>query len=536
MASVLFHWGVHGWAIFGVVGLSLAYFHYRYNLPLTIRSGLYPLLKERINGPIGHVVDIFAVTGTMFGIATSLGLGVLQLNSGLNYLFGIPESRLVQVVVIVVVIAAASISVVAGLGKGVRRLSALNLSLAILLAIFVLVLGPTLFLLQSLLQNFSLYIGEMIPRTLQTYSYSPTSWFKDWTLFYWGWWISWSPFVGMFIARISRGRMFREFILGVLLIPTALTGIWMTIFGNSAMWIDRGKADGVLGLAVQDNISVALFKFLDYFPLSLVTSVLAIILVAVFFVTSADSGTLVIDTLLSGGEQETSAFQLVLWAVLVAAIAAILLVAGGLNALQTATVASALPFTFVIIALCFGMAHGMSADLAGRLIVREHHAAPGIAGSTAISWTRRLRRIVRPTRKSEVEAFMANVARPALERLVEEFSAEGVDAKLNDEDERLAVELPTEGRRNFFYGLELTIAPLPGFFLGDLDTKDSAERRVWIARTVFYDGRRGYDVSAYNGDQLIADVLDHYEMFGTISRTPQSELYITSPDPESYVP
>ena len=302
MTVTFFHWGIHAWAIYAVVGLSLAYFGYRYNLPLTIRSGLYPLLKERINGPIGHVVDIFAIVGTMFGIATSLGVGVSQINAGLAYLLGAPVGPIVQLPLIAVVTALATASVVSGLDKGVRILSEINLVVAILLMLFVLVVGPTAQLFRDLVQNLGLYLDTLVLRTFNIYAYEPTPWVDAWTLFYWAWWISWSPFVGMFIARISRGRTVREFVTAVLFIPAGFTFIWMTVFGNTAMFIDTGIAAGAVGQAIAADISTGLFHFFQYLPFSGLTSTLAILLVAIFFVTSSDSGSLVVDSIAAGGK------------------------------------------------------------------------------------------------------------------------------------------------------------------------------------------------------------------------------------------
>jgi choline/glycine/proline betaine transport protein len=261
MAVTFFHWGIHAWAIYAIVGLSLAYFGYRYNLPLTIRSGLYPILKERIDGPIGHAVDIFAIVGTMFGLATSLGVGASQINAGFNYLLGWPITPEVQLTIIAVVTAFATVSVVSGLDKGVRILSETNLVVAILLMLFVLIVGPTSDLLRDFVQNLGLYLDGLVLRTFNIYAYSPTPWIDAWTLFYWAWWISWSPFVGMFIAKISRGRTVREFLTAVLFIPAGFTFIWMTVFGNTAISIDSGLAAGQLGAAVATDISVGLFQF-----------------------------------------------------------------------------------------------------------------------------------------------------------------------------------------------------------------------------------------------------------------------------------
>ena len=328
MVITFTHWGIHAWAIYALVGLSLAYFAHRKGLPLTLRSGLSPLLGKRINGPIGDAVDIFAICGTLFGIATSLGLGVSQINSGLNYLVGAPNTPAMQIGLIVLVMATAMASVLTGLDKGVRRLSELNLFLAVLLMLFVLIVGPTGFLLKALVQNFGLYLDHFFIRTFNLYAYEPRGWMSRWTLFYWAWWIAWSPFVGMFIARISRGRTVREFVIGVLLAPTAFTFLWMTVFGNTAISLDMGVAGGAISHAVTADLSTSIFHFFAQLPGSAITSTLAVLLVAVFFVTSADSGSLVIDTIASGGSDETPRWQRVYWCSMEGLAAALLLQIG----------------------------------------------------------------------------------------------------------------------------------------------------------------------------------------------------------------
>ncbi|MBA76852.1 MAG: transporter, partial [Tistrella sp.] len=359
MNITFFHWGIHAWAIYAIVGLSLAYFGYRYNLPLTIRSGLYPLLKERIHGPIGHAVDIFAICGTVFGLATSLGFGVLQINAGLDHLIGLEVSPIVQVTLIAAVTGVATISVISGLDKGVRILSETNLVLAVALMLFVLAVGPTTMLFRAFVQNIGIYLDNFVLKTFNLYAYEPRSWIYSWTLFYWAWWISWSPFVGMFIARISRGRTVREFVIAVLFVPLGFTFLWMTVFGNTAMFIDTEVANGALAAAVAEDVSVALFQFLEYLPLSSITAVLAVMLVTVFFVTSSDSGSMVVDTIASGGATNTPIPQRVFWCVLEGVVAAVLLLAGGLSALQTVTIASALPFAVVMLLLCWSLFRGM---------------------------------------------------------------------------------------------------------------------------------------------------------------------------------
>jgi choline/glycine/proline betaine transport protein len=364
MRLTLFHWGLHGWAIYAAVALSLGYFAFRHGLPLTIRSSLYPLIGDRIYGPIGHAVDVFAVLGTLFGVATSLGLGVMQINAGLNYLFDVPILIPVQIGLIAMITLIATGSVVLGLNGGIRRLSIVNMVLASSLLMFVLLAGPTALLLKALMQNTGNYTAELLNMTLNLYAYQPNDdWLSAWTLFYWGWWIAWAPFVGMFIARVSRGRRIREFVVGVLLVPLGFTLMWMTFFGNTAIDMIMHQGLGALADSVAVDSSVALFQFLEQLPWSGATSLLATILVVTFFVTSSDSGSLVVDTLTSGGASQTPTWQRIFWAILEGLIAAVLLTAGGLAALQTATVVSALPFAVIMILMCWGLLRALRREL-----------------------------------------------------------------------------------------------------------------------------------------------------------------------------
>ncbi len=341
MKITFFHWGLHAWAIYAMVALILAYFSFRHGLPLTLRSALYPLIGERIHGPIGHAVDVFAILGTVFGVATSLGYGVLQINSGFHHLFGLPINPTIQVMLIAATCSLATLSVASGLNKGIRILSELNLSLAVILMVFVLLLGPTVFLLQAYVQNTGSYLSDIVNKTFNLYAYEPTDWIGGWTLLYWGWWLSWSPFVGLFIARISRGRTIREFVCGVLFVPAAFTLLWMTIFGDTAIHMILNEGFGELARVVDKDSSLALFAFLEHFPFSGVISMVAVLMVIVFFVTSADSGALVVDMLASSGHSHSPLWQRIFWSVSIGVVAITLLLANGLKALQTATIASA---------------------------------------------------------------------------------------------------------------------------------------------------------------------------------------------------
>lgn len=527
MSVTFLHWGIHAWAIYAVVGLSLAYFGYRYNLPLTIRSGLYPLLKERINGPIGHVVDIFAIVGTVFGLATSMGVGVSQINSGLNFLFGVPVAPFVQLLIIAGVTGLATISVVSGLDKGVRILSEMNLLVAICLMLFVLVVGPTADLLRDFVQNLGLYLDSIVLRTFNIYAYEPTPWIDAWTLFYWAWWISWSPFVGMFIARISRGRTVREFITAVLFIPAGFTFIWMTVFGNTAISIDAGIANGALGMAISNDLSVGLFEFFTYLPLSAVTSTLAVILVAIFFVTSADSGSLVVDAIAAGGETETTTLQRVFWCAFAGVVAAVLLLSGGVGALQSVTIASALPFVIVILALLWSLLTGMRADIAQQQ-AHQSSASPAPAQPAAgVTWQRRLGLMLRAPRQPEVQRFIDTQVQSALRQVADELTARGRPTTIEQaEDGSVSLRSPAEGVRDFVYGVSLASHPLA--VLSPMAAGKPEMR--YEARTYFSSGSRGYDVMGMGRDQIIADILVQFERYLTLVKSPEVQLVHGAPE------
>lgn len=359
MDVTFLHWGLHPWAIYTMVGLALAFFAFNKGLPLSIRSVFYPVLGERIHGPIGNIVDILATVATLFGVATSLGLGVQQVNAGLNHLFGIEQSPTVQVILIAGITALATWSVLAGLSAGIRRLSEINLVLATLLCLFVLILGPTLFILNAFGENLGHYIQYLPQLSTWNETYETSTWQNSWTVFYWGWWIAWSPFVGMFIARVSYGRTVREFILGVLFVPSLITFAWLTIFGNSALQVELVGAGGI-ARAVQENLPVALFVLLENFPLQEVTSMLTVLVIVTFFVTSSDSGSMVIDIITAGGNPDPPKLQRLFWALLEGAVAAALLVGGGLVALQTAAISTGLPFALVLLFMIYSLRRGLA--------------------------------------------------------------------------------------------------------------------------------------------------------------------------------
>jgi BCCT family betaine/carnitine transporter len=358
MASTIFHWGLHPWAIYAIVALALALFSFNKGLPLSIRSIFYPLLGERVWGWPGHVIDILAVFATLFGLATSLGLGAEQAAGGLDHLFGITATNTSKVLLIVGITAIALLSVLAGLDKGVKRLSQLNMILAILLLGFIIVVGPTLAIITGFFSNLGSYLTHL-PALSNPIGREDANFSQGWTAFYWAWWISWSPFVGMFIARVSRGRTVREFLVAVLLVPSLASVLWMTAFGGTG--IGQLVGDGFTG--VQDAaLELKLFAMLAQLPLAEITSFIGIILVIVFFITSSDSGSLVIDTITAGGKINAPTPQRVFWVIIEGVIAIALLLGGGLVALQAMAVSTGLPFTIVLLVGCVAIVKGLMSE------------------------------------------------------------------------------------------------------------------------------------------------------------------------------
>ncbi|WP_424494646.1 BCCT family transporter [Salinimicrobium sp. GXAS 041] len=354
MNFTFLHWGFHAWGVYALVGLSLAYFTYSHGLPLTIRSVFYPLLGDKIYGKRGDIIDIFAVLATLFGLATSLGLGVQQIAAGLAHVFGLSSGIVTQVSLIAGITLIATASVVLGVDKGVKFLSEWNMRIAVLLLLLVVLLGPTIFIFQSFVQNTGNYFYSFLQISTWTESYTGDNWQNAWTVFYWGWWIAWSPFVGMFIARISKGRSIKEFILGVLIVPSLITFFWITAFGSTSIQ-QALLGDQAVFNAVDDNVATALFVFLEDYPFAVVLNVIGVILIAGFFVTSSDSGSLVVDSLTSGGKIDAPVGQRIFWAVAEGTVAAVLLIGGGLQALQTASIATGLPFAFILLFMCYSL-------------------------------------------------------------------------------------------------------------------------------------------------------------------------------------
>jgi BCCT family betaine/carnitine transporter len=358
MAATIYHWALHPWAIYAILALGLALFSFNKGLPLTVRSVFYPLLGERVWGWPGHIIDILAVFATLFGLATSLGLGAAQASAGLNHLFGVPLGDTTQIVLVIGITAIAVASVVAGLDAGVKRLSEINMVLAVLLLLFVIIAGPTLAIVGGFFSNLGAYL-QYLPALANPIGREDTNFSEGWTAFYWAWWISWSPFVGMFIARVSRGRTVREFIVSVLIVPSLACALWMTVFGQTA--ISQYVKDGYAA-AVDAELPLQLFAMLDVLPLAQITSFVAIVLVVVFFITSSDSGSLVIDVIAAGGKVDAPTPQRVFWCTFEGLVAIALILGGGLIALQAMAVSTGFPFTIVLLMSAVAVVKGLASE------------------------------------------------------------------------------------------------------------------------------------------------------------------------------
>ncbi|MFN2328781.1 MAG: BCCT family transporter [Chromatocurvus sp.] len=510
MKLTFFHWGLHAWAIYAIVALILAYFAFRHGLPLTLRSAFYPLVGERIYGPFGAAIDVFAIVCTTCGVATSLGLGVLQINGGLNYLFGLEISVGVQVVLIIGTMALATVSVVLGLDAGIKRLSELNIGLSMILLFGVLLAGPTVIILQGTVENFGTYIGDLVTNTFNLYAYDPTDWLGGWTIFYWGWWLSWSPFVGLFIARISRGRTIREFVLGAMLVPCGFTLLWMGVFGNSA--IELILHEGATGLAdaVQANQSVALFSFLEYLPMTTILSGISLLMVVVFFVTSADSGAMVLNMLCANGRDDTPAPQRIFWTALIALIAIALLLAGGLSSLQTAAIASALPFSLALLGAIWGFGSALRQDVAKRTTqtVSPYVNLPG-------DWRQRLSTLLHYPGEAAVLRFMETTVADAMQDFAGELAAHDVQARVVDElkeNGSLHIDALHGDEIDFVYRVRCRPHPMPSAGIAAESIEELGEdEKFYRAEVHLNEGGQDYCVMGWTTEQINHDILSQYQ-------------------------
>ena len=517
LLHTLFHWGIHAWAVYGTIALALAYFGFRYKLPLALRSCFYPLLKERINGKLGDLIDIMALLATLFGVITTLGFGASQLGAGLHQLGWISENSFsLQVVVIAVVMSLAIFSAISGVGKGVKILSELNLTLAFCLLIFVLVAGPTLYLLSAFSDNIGTYLSNLVQLSFKTYVYEQEhiDWFSGWTILYWAWWCSWAPFVGLFIARISKGRTIREFIFGVLVIPSMFGILWFTVFGNTAIWLNNGEAAGILGQMISSPETL-LFKFLDYLPLSSVTGLVSLVVISLFFITSADSGIYVLNNIASRDKSLVAPrWQAMMWGILMSVVAIVLMQAGGLANLQTMTLLVALPFAMLMLLMCFSLWKGLNADKK----YFDTKVNPTSIFWTGDKWKERLEQMMNQTQEKDILRFLKHTVLPAMRELRQELIGKyDLSVQINtlfDQDEP-AVELVIQKdlMRDFMYGVKSIGREVSEQLINDDNLPHIQHSMTYEPYTYFFDGRVGYDVQYMDQDELIADMLKHYERY-----------------------
>ncbi|EMD0885929.1 choline BCCT transporter BetT [Pseudomonas aeruginosa] len=517
MELLFLHWGLHGWGVFALVAMALAYFAYRHNLPLALRSALYPLIGKRINGPIGYTVDCFGIIATVFGLGADMGFGVLQLNSGLDYLYAIPHTHPVQMALIVLMMGAAISVAVSGVDKGIRILSDINMLLACSLLLFVLFAGPTQHLLNTLVQNVGDYLGHLPGKSFDLYAYGgPSDWLGSWTVFYWAWWIAWAPFVGLFIARISRGRTIREFVFGVLFIPLGFTLAWMSIFGNSALEQALGGASE-LGRVAIEQPSMALYQMLQNYPWSRAVITVTVLVSFVFFVTSADSGTVVLSTLSAHGgsaDDDGPKWLRVFWGSVTALVTGGLLFAGSIDALKLAVVLTSLPFSLILLLMMWGLHKAFYME-SQRQRARSHSLAPLMSGNGKRSggWKRRLSQAVHFPSRDEVYRFMNDVVRPAISEVSEVFREKGlaVDAQLDPGNASLSLEIGHGEQHRFLYQVLMRGYFTPSFARAGMGGLHLKNRRYFRAEVHLAEGSQDYDLMGYTKEQIINDMLDQYE-------------------------
>ena len=540
MVWTLFHYGLTGWSMYALVGVALGYFSYRYNLPLTIRSALYPIFGKRVNGWIGHSVDTAAVLGTIFGIATTCGIGVVQLNYGLHVLFDVPENLLIQSALIAVAVIITIISVTAGVNKGIRVLSEINIYVSIGLLLFILFMGNTEFLLAALIQNFGDYLSQFPKLSLSSFPFEqPKEWMNSWTLFFWAWWIAWSPFVGLFLARISRGRTIREFVAGTLIIPLLFTLTWLSIFGNSALHSVIFDGNTQLATTVLANPAHGFYDLLAQYPWFPFLAGVATITGLLFYVTSADSGALVLGnftTKFTNIEHDSPRWLSVFWALAIGLLTLAMLMANGVTALQNTTIIMGLPFSFVIFFVMAGLYKSLRLE-DFRQASTSMNAAPVVGNVDIFNWKKRLSRVMLHANLSQTQQMLEEVCKPAMQAVATEFINKGIqvdlaEKALDDEPElsHLDLTIQLDEEENFVYQIWPIRYDTPNFSSRGKRTK----KYYYRLETYLFEGSQGNDLVGYSKEQVINDILDKYErhlMFLHINRISPGKRPLF-PDPD----
>jgi len=520
VAWTLFHYGVSGWGLYALMGIALAYFAYRMNLPLAIRSALAPIFGKRVEGVAGDTVDFAALLGTIFGVATSLGIGVVMINVGLNVVFGLPVGTAAQIGIAVVGVLVATVSATTGVDKGIRFLSLLNVFLALALSLWVLIVGETQFLLDALVLNVADFGGFFPEMVGQTFPFEDTgTWMTDWTLFFWAWWIAWASFVGLFLARISRGRTIRQFVLGTLTIPFLYILMWASIYGNSALEIVRG-GDTEFGERAVLEPEGAFYDMLAEYPLATAVAAVAVMTALLFYVTSADSAALVMANLssrLPSADTDGRPGLRIFWALATGALTVAMLLVGGVGALQNAAVIMGLPFAFVVLLVMVGLYRSLRVEA-----FRIDGAAQGMQGSLSWrtrgenrSWRERLGRVLNFPNEERAREFEQTVLLPSLREVVAEFDARGFQAVCGpmpddgSETDLLQLEVAGDTEHPFHYQVWRRSVALPSFGVAVPRGEDE-----YVRMEVYLDNGsdgQGYDIMGYTKDQVIGDVLDQYE-------------------------
>jgi choline/glycine/proline betaine transport protein len=519
----IFHYGINGWGMYALMGLAMAYFSYRAGLPLAVRSALYPIFGRRIDGPIGHAVDSAAVLGTVFGVATSLGIGVVFLNVGLNIIFGVPVGIGAQSGLAALAVIMAAISATTGVDKGIRFLSTLNVLLALALGLWVLVTGSTSFILNAAVTNVGDFANTFLSRTLETFAYDGAAdWMSLWTLFFWAWWIAWASFVGLFLARISRGRTIRQFVVGTMIIPFCYVVMWVSIFGNAAL--ERiTSGDTAFAEASQDFTGLGFYELLEGVPAAPVVIFVAVAVGLLFYVTSADSGALVMANLCSelrSVSDDGAPWQRIVWASITGLLTIAMLIVGGIVALQYATIIFGLPFAFVLVLVMLGLLRalrreGRRVDSSAQTLPRMLSArgGPGADTHPGSLWKARLARATSFVDDEAAAAYLDEVVEPALDEVAAELIELGVPAAViasaAEGPTTAAVELRADPASTdpFVYRVEVSDSPVPTFGGRMIQARDHYARlEVHLS-----DGGQGYDVMGYSQSQIIHDCLDQYE-------------------------
>ncbi len=524
MVLTLFHYGLTGWALYALMGLALGYFAYRHNLPLSIRSALYPIFGKKIDGPLGHGIDIAALLGTIFGIATSLGIGVVQLNYGLSLMFGLPENVTVQIGLIVVAVVMATASVLSGVEKGIRRLAELNVLLAGALVVFVLFTGKTSFLLDGIIQNTGDVLSRFPGMTLDTFAYDrPGDWLQGWTLFFWAWWIAWAPFVGLFLARISRGRTIRQFVVGTLVVPFTFILIWISVFGNSALDIvmNGNAAFGETAMAQPER---AFYGLLEQYPAAPLIIGIATFTGLLFYVTSADSGALVMANFtshLKDADADGPKWLRVFWAVVTGLLTLAMLTVGGVTTLQNATIIMGLPLSILLLFIMAGLYKALRVE--NSLAASYRSSLPGIIsgrsaeGPGGRNWRQRLNRAMTYPGPTQANHFVDTVALPALREVYDELRAQGADATLTTATvepcgiRSVDLHVGLGDERPFKYQIYPVQYGTPSYAAGNAATDAVTKGKYYRMEVFSLEGSHSYDLAGYTREQVITDVLDHYE-------------------------